>query len=384
MEGSAVTDKLRRLARLPQSRYPFVSVYLDTKNDAPNKHDLLRIFLKNRIGAAAAVLENDEESREGRASFAKDTERIHEFLEDEIHVGKGGDGHAVFACAGDGIFDVVTARRPFENQLHVSNRPLIRQLAVFLDEYEPVVAAVIDSRTARIFEIALGDSVSERELEGDVPRMLKPPEFEGYGDLKYQRDVKGHIDHHFKDVADHLARLVDGVRYRRIVLLGQDAVLAQFRRCLAKRVAEKVVATAPMDRRDARDRIVARTLEIVAGEEARSERELIRRIKNQTLSGNLGVFGLEATLEALNKGQIYKLVIDGDLKARGWRCRSCRALHAHLNDGCPYSKGGTDEVDHGDEAVKDALAQGAEIETVRRTKDLARMGHIGALLRYRE
>ena len=372
-------EKLRKLARLVESRFPFLSVYLDTKKDLPQKYEQVRIFLKNQVRESESLIGGREE----RESFDRDVERLITFV-DGLRTGSAPDGHAIFACSGDGVFEVIQTRRPFQNQFLVSNRPLIRQLAVFLTEYEPVVAAVLDSRSARIFEIILGDAISEVAVEADLPHAPQVPQFHGWGDLKYQRDVKGKIEQHWKEVADYLSRQVDR-GYRRIVLLGQDATVVNFRKQLPKRVDDRVIATSPMDRREAKDRVVSRVFEIVAAEERRRERETVSLIRDQALSGNLGVFGLEDTLEALRKGQVYKVAIAAEMKARGWRCRACGALATHLRrDACPHCGGACDVVELGDELVKDALAGGAEIETVRDSAQLARMGNVGALLRFRE
>lgn len=376
--NESVREKLRRLARLSESRYPFLSVYLDTKFDSPDKHERTRIFLKNAIRESGAVLA----TREDRESFERDSERVLRFC-DDLRAG-GPAGHAIFCCGAQDVWEVIRSREPFRSEFLVGNRPLIRQLAVMLDEHEPIVAVVVDSRFARIFEISLIEGVTEREVEGEVPRNLQPPEFQGWGDLKYQRDVKGHTEQHWKEVGDWLARLVDR-GYRRIVLLGQDAVLQNFRRLLPKRVEERVVATGPMDRREARERIVAKAVEAIEAVERRQEQDLVALIRDQALSGNLGVIGLEATLDALRKGQVHKLAISDDLRARGWRCRACGALSTHLKaNACPHCGGGTDVVEIGDEVVKDAIAMGAEIETVRANGALTRLGKIGALLRFRE
>lgn len=380
--NGAVREKLRRLARLPESRFPVISIYLDTKNDAPSKRDAVRIFLKNHVRETLSVLDGRDE----RASFERDAERILAFVDDEMHGAHAGEGLAIFSCAGDDVFETIPARRAFDPpQFLVSTRPLIRNLAAFLDNHDPAVAVVVDSRSARIFEISLGEAVQETGIESEVPRDHKVPEWQGFGDLKYQRDVRGHVVAHFRDVAIEMERLMHAGAYRRFVLLGQDSLISQFRASLPKRLDERVVGSGPTDRRDSRDRIVARVQEIVAGEAKRHERELVGLIRDQALSGNLGVFGLEATLNALRKGQVYRLAIGDDLRASGWRCRDCGALVTHLKrDACPHCTGPVDVVELGDEVVKDALALGAEIETVKGSAELARMGKIGALLRFRE
>lgn len=380
MNGS-VAANLRRLAEQPETRFPFLSVYLDTKIDASSKHDQMRIFLKNAIRDAGSILHGRDE----RESFERDSARLLRFVDDEIHTDRGGhDGHAIFACSGEDRFEVIRTRRPFENQFLVSNRPLVRQLAVMLDKHEALVAVVVDSRVARIFEISLAGDVTERDMEGEIPRNGKVPEFQGWGDLKYQRDVKGHIEHHWREVGLYLDKLAER-GFRRFVLLGQEQVLQNFRKAIPRRVDERVMATAPMDRREARDKIVSRVQEIVKAEERRQENELASLIRDQALSGNLGVFGLEATVNALRKGQVHKLAIAADLRVSGWRCRSCAALATHLRaDACPHCGGKTEVVELGDEVVKDALAQGAEIATLRGNEELTRMGKIGALLRFRD
>jgi hypothetical protein len=382
--NGGVLDTLKKLIKRPESRLPFLSVYLDTNEDGPAKRDELRIFLKNQVREALSILD----AREEVASFQKDADRILRFVDDELHRSHSGRGHAIFACSGEGVFEVLSAQeRSFQNQFLVSSRPLIRQLGVFLDGHEPVCAVAVDSRSARIFEIAVGDAVHETDITHEHPREKKTPEWKGFGDLKYQRDVRGHIADHMKDVARELERLVDKHGYRRLVILGQDTSVSGFRKALPKRLDERVIAVAPTDMRDPKDRIVARVKEIISVEEARADRELIGLVKDQALSGNLGVFGLEATLNALRKGQVHRLAVADDLRARGWRCKekACGALATHLKkDACPYCGGTTEVVELGDEMVKDAMQLGAEIETVRGSAELTRMGKVGALLRFRD
>ena len=119
-------------------------------------------------------------------------------------------------------------------------------------------------------------------------------------------------------------------------LHGSKGAVSQLRKALSRRTDERVIAVAPTDMRDHKDRIVARVKEIVSVEEARADRELIGLVKDQALSGNLGVFGLEATLNALRKGQVHKVAIADDLRARGWRCRA-QACGLALASARPYA-----------------------------------------------
>jgi hypothetical protein len=380
MNNHSILAQLRHLAGLPETRFPFLSVYLDARNDGPERHGEARIFLKNAIRDAGTVIY----ARDERESFEKDVAQITRFLDEESHRDPDVRGFAIFACAADGVFEAIRSKRPFQSQFLVGGRPLVRQLAVALDEYQPVAAVVVDSRAARIFEISDVGDVVETDMTSDIARGHKAPEYRGFGELKYQREVRGQVEHHWQEVGAFLEKLVDR-GFRRFVLLGQESVVQNFRKAVPRRVDERVVGTGHMDRREARDRVVAAAMTIVRAEEERAAKALVVLIRDQALSGNLGVFGLEATLGALRKGQVHRIAISDDLKARGWRCHGCTALVTHLrNDACPYCTGGVDVVELGDEIVKDAVAQGAEIEMLRPSDELARMGKIGALLRYRD
>ena len=47
-----IAEKLQQLARLPDTRSPFITLYLDTKWTDPGKKNQAQIFLKNKISEA--------------------------------------------------------------------------------------------------------------------------------------------------------------------------------------------------------------------------------------------------------------------------------------------------------------------------------------------
>ncbi|MFC1707258.1 hypothetical protein ACFL59_10675 [Planctomycetota bacterium] len=380
-KSQTIGAQLRRLVTLPESDSPFLSVYLDTETHTRQAFEGLRIFLKNEARKAQALLDVQTDL----VSFRHDLEHIQRYVEKEIHVDHTANGLAIFACARMDIFQAIHARRPFRNALLVANRPVVRQLAVLLEEHAPVLAALIDSRSARIFEITLGDEVHETDVESDIRGQHKTSSFHGFGDLKYQRDLRDRVADHHKEVAGHLHELMKRHGYSRIVVLGQERAVAAFKKLAPKKVREAIIATGPMDRRERVPAIVGRVMEAVEAEERRVGTRLVESIRNQALSGNLAVYGLRAVLDAVARGHVYKLAVAKGTSLRGWRCRGCGTLQdSREASGCTRCAGEVYEVGLFDEMVKDAIAQGSEVETVKGSEELERMGNVGALLRYRD
>lgn len=372
MPAGQIAAKLRTLSAMPDSTHPFLSVYLDTSSRSREGRDALRLFLKNEAKRAAALIVG----KEARDSFDADIERIRSLFGSEQRT----EGLAVFACHADGFFEIVQARRRFDNQLLVGTRPLIRQLAVLLDEHAPVLAVVIDQRRARIFEITLGDAVHETAIEVEDPGARGSlPKFQGYGDLKYQNRRREKEAEHYHEVGERLRRLMKRWGYKRIVVLGQARNVAAFRKAVDPRVEAAIVGTGHVDKRGSVDAVVAQVMDIVEAEERRQGTELVERIRNQALSGNLGVFGVPAVLDALARGQVYKLALHGRFARKGWRSEADGRLAVHLpsDRDADYR-----EVDLGDELVKAAVAQGAEVEMVDESEELLAMGKVAALLRF--
>ena len=117
--------------------------------------------------------------------------------------------------------------------------------------------------------------------------------------------------------------------------------------------------------------------------ERRREQEIIEEIQEKHTPGGMSVLGLEPTLEALMMGQVHTLIIHHDFKADGYICADDNIISSYLET-CPVC--GSDmhkTVYLGEEIVKAAVNQGAEVDHIFTEHEMFNAHKIGALLRFR-
>src|SRR5690606_23334096 len=113
-------------------------------------------------------------------------------------------GLAVFLKGGE-VIERFETSIPFEDQVAYRRFPAISQLAFIGEEFEPYAVVHLDSRSARIFEIALGELVDSSDIRNEVHRRIHRG---GWSQMRYQRSIEGEKLAHIKEVANELTELV--------------------------------------------------------------------------------------------------------------------------------------------------------------------------------
>jgi hypothetical protein len=100
-----------------------------------------------------------------------------------------------------------------------------------------------------------------------------------------------------------------------IIAAGSDEALALLRDNLPAHLAEKLEATTKLDLAASDTEVLRATLESFRERQAESDAETVADLVDAWRSGGLGVAGPEATLRALELGQVDELVITGSADA---------------------------------------------------------------------
>ena len=140
-----IAQKLCYLSKLPDTDYPFTSLYLNI-----NAHEFLEQAEKNRIFVKNFIQQNDnilhkQGDKKKLQSFRKDAEKILYFLENKVIA--NAHGLAVFACDELGTFETFHSIMPFENNFTVNSIPFLKQLAYHADECENVFLIITDKHS---------------------------------------------------------------------------------------------------------------------------------------------------------------------------------------------------------------------------------------------
>lgn len=345
MELQGLVDRLSRLSPVDQ---PVISIYLDAR-PGPEGRDQFQSFARNEL--TARVRTYPQRGVE-RAGLERDVERILVYARDEMR--RETNAVAVFACEGAGLFEAVQLEVPIDrSHVHVGPRPHLYPLAHVLEHYRRYAAVLLDTHVARVVVFALGEVVRTAEVENEKTHRT---DLGGWSQARYQRHVDAIRERHVKEVVAELDRIVREEGIDRIVVGGDEVVVPMLREALPKPLATKLVGVRPLDIRTADDTLLERTLDAIVERDARDDREKVERLLAAYRAGGLGVAGLEATLAALDNGQVYDLVLTATGDALGG---------------------------HGDELVARARRTGATVTFVEDPALLADVEGVGGLLRFR-
>ena len=117
-----------------------------------------------------------------------------------------------------------------QHRLFVLIQPHLYPLARLHDQYCRYAAVLIDNQHAHLFVFGLGRLLAKEELTGTKTNRTATG---GWSQARYQRHVDNFHLQHYKEVVEALDRLAKDEELDKIVLAGDEWIVAVFReRCL--------------------------------------------------------------------------------------------------------------------------------------------------------
>ena len=380
----SLTEQLDKLARFEPVPYPVVSLYLNTQpNDRGRDH--FQSFVRQEFKARSRTYPQGSPDRE---SLDKDLVRITTYLENDLQ--PSANGVAIFACDAAGLFETVQLTAPIDQHwLYIGDTPHLYPLARLESRHPRYAAVVADTNTARIMVFATGELESQREVKSDKTRRTSQG---GWSQARFQRNIANFHQQHVKEVIDALERIVLQEDIKQILTAGDEVILPLLRDQMPKHLAEKVVDHLKLDAKAPLEEILEATVEAMGRLSERTEREKVEAAIGGYRSGNLGVIGPEATLEALIKGQVDELLLTANMDAlRNVSPRTAAMANDStlLEPAVETTAGG--EAAHADpgivrladELVTRAMQTGAKVTFIEDAELLQPHGGVAALLRFR-
>lgn len=333
----------------------FVSLYLDGKDEQ---------FIQRREKVIQSILKHDE-----LKNFLKTMDKIKTYLKKNKVA-----NHAIFASDKNNFFKTITFPVNVKNSLIVDVSPYIHQIAELADEWQAYTLVLLNSNHAKIFSFSCGEINTEKDISADIMNKHKKG---GMSQARFQRLRKGNIHAFLTEVAEALQKIA----HDNIILAGPGETKKQFRSMMSLMLQKGVIAEANVDINDEYG-LFKETREIMSEKGKQEHRQLLELIQTEILKNGLAIYGLKDTLTAVKNGQVEALLVEKDVKQKGWICERCQLIEEGILPLCPACGKKTSEVDIVEEIIKIAERTGAIVE-FSQDESLKKIGPVVGLLRFK-
>lgn len=367
-------DAIRELAAFRGTEAHVTTCYLDVDGRRyvraqDYEHELDRLLREARDHAGTD------------ASVADDLRRMSEYVRAGVDRSRT-RGLAMFACSAQGLWKVVALPVPVRNRILVNRAPAVGQLEHVLHEYERFGVLLADKQRARMFVFELGELTDHSELLEELPRDY---DARGHSDQGYDRE-QHHVEElthqHLRHAADVAFQIFQEHRFEHLTIGAPDAIARELEGALHPYLRERLRGRINVAVGAGLEEIRHAALDLEAEVERRAEADRVERLRDAVGSGTKGVAGLDAVLAALNEHRVERLLVSDGFGEPGWRCDGCATLATvgRTCKGCGAEMERLDDVV--EDAVEQALAEGAKVDICVGNADLDVLGRVGALLRY--
>ena len=372
----APNNLLDRLVAFEPTPFPVVSLYLNTQADQHGR-DNFDAFVRREFKARA---KNWTMNTPERKCFDHDTERIHQYLRDELR--PSSNGAAIFACSAEGdFFEAAQFDAPIEeNHLYTSYQPHIYSLARFIDHYQPYIALIADTNTAHLYVFGGGEELEKRSV---ISPKVNRTMIGGWSQARYQRHIDNYRLHHAKEVVEELDRVTRQENISRIVLAGDEVIIPLLREHLPPRLEAMVINTLRLEITTPEHEVMKASFEAAREHDARKDAEKVENLLDKYLGTGFAVTGARDTLIALTRGQVEELLVSAsEQDVRDDLNGKDAELVPNIPEGVAGNGGSRSSV-IADELVARACQTDAEVSFIEDAAKLAEYGGVGAKLRFR-
>jgi peptide subunit release factor 1 (eRF1) len=376
--ASPLRRQLHTLAAFEPTDSLVVSLYLSLVPDQHGRdhHD---VFCRRAFADQLKAVE----SRAGdHAALSRVFGRIETYLASEV--APSANGVAIFAADGDdGLFEAVQLDAPIDHHwLFIGAVPHLYPLARLIDQYPRYAAVLLDSNHARILVFAAGAIEGRTEVSGEKTRRHS---MGGWSQARYQRRVDNIRQQHVEEVVEALDGIVRAEQIQHVIVAGDDVVVPMFQKALPAHLASAVVDVMRLDRSAGEAELIGEALAALRQQDAGSDAARVAEVLGAWRAGGLGVAGPEATLRALQLGQVDEVLITAvpDALKAPQRLPEDAAPVPIATETTATGNADTRQLHLADELVTRAAQTGARLRVVEDPALLAEQGGVAAALRFR-
>jgi peptide chain release factor subunit 1 len=372
-------ENIRELAGFESREGCALSFYYQPSTPKDKSHREELILVKDLVRNAIR-----EAEKNGKNGCARDDLQKILDLAERLH-GNGGRAKAIFASGQQNFWrEYDLPPRLTSTRLYVNERFHLRPLTAIADVLPRLLIVAADKTKARFFELWM-DEITEREkFANELPRRGRSDGFAGYDAGHAERHVEHEAMHWYKRLAERMRELQES-GYERFLVGCRDENWPEFEPYLHPYVRQRFVGHFAIDPATATITQVRESAEAIYNQFRENRRAgLVREAIGGAQRNGRGATGLKRVLESLEKGEVQTLLLARDFARRAVQCPKCGHLDSHITDNCAVCGQRMNQLDDvADALLRVAVRNGIEIIHIPDNPDLAAVGGVAAVLRFR-
>jgi peptide chain release factor subunit 1 len=356
------------------------SFYLGFGEGAPPKKLLLSAKALLKEGHAA--IQRLPAGEEATKSLSLDLGKIERYFKKDFER-SGTGGIAIFSSSAHDFFKTFFLKAPVKDRIVMKRSFYVRPLTLILDDFKRCIVVLVDRAKARVFEAHLGEMLAYIEITDEVPKQVKEAGYRGYEEKRIHRHIEDHVQKHYKRVARQLLDLFKMNRFERLILGGTPEALGEFEKQLHSYLRENVIGRFSIESGAPIIEVFQKSKTLAEQLERQSEEKLVRDLIDTLWPQGRGTLGIDGTVEALMRGEVYSLLVAVGFVRPGYACRVCGYVSVREKT-CSLCESEMEAVpDVVDEMILETVRQRAHVHHISGIPEFLDKWGVGARLRFR-
>lgn len=359
---------------------PVVSVYLSMIPSGAREGD--------HVSAIKSLIHRSKEKLNGTSFTKEEIEAVHKNFERLIdYVEKlkdpGFRGLALFSGTKNGFFQVYELDDPVNDNLIVDKYPYVRPLLAILRMYRRAVVLLFRQDKLRVFEVFGSRIREELDLFTRIRYDMRDNDYIFINEKKIQHRKEYEYHKFLREASNEVLELFmkRGADY--ILLGGYRQVAEDFYRHMHSYLRDRFAGYIDLPFEASEKQVLEKTKLIVAQRVEEEDRKVVEKIKEEISRDGDACRGIEEVLKHLMCGAVSLLLVEEGYTMPGYMDARNGFLYTSPDKAGKDRTSLIEVADVINEAVDEAIHQGAEVRIIRNKELMGDLDHIAALLRFR-
>lgn len=373
-------NQIEEVLKYRFNEVPVTSLYLNV-DPAKNTNEEYIKNVKTLLRENRENLAREDFSREGHYSVLEDFDRI--ALSVEAIKGHNFNSLALFSSSKNNFLQSYELDETVNDRLVVGYCPYIKPLFTILRRKKRYIALLFKKNKLRAFEV-YGDKIKEEiDLFINSHFSSRSNAYIFINEKKYQNRLETEYNKFLREASNEVLDLFmkKGADY--IVLGGDKNIARDFVKHMHSYLQEKYAGCIDISF-DAKDNEVQKEVRKI-NEQIISEKdkELTQRIKGKLAKDGDVCKGIDAVLKALSMAAVSILAVEDGFMAPGFIDKENGLLYADPDQELREKASLGPVKDVINEAIDEAIHQGAEVRIIKNRELMNGLDHIAAVLRFK-